>query len=613
MEKEQKIMVGRIALCGVLLASVLFSIVPEEYEIFFCLAAYLLVGADVVYEAVKNIFHGELFDEHFLMALATVGAFAIGEYAEAVAVMFLYQIGELFSDMAVDRSRESIASLMDIRPDYANLEKDGIVSRVAPQDVERGSVIVVKPGEKIPLDGEVIYGNSSLDTAALTGESLPRDVSVSDNVISGSLNMTGLLKIRTTSSFGDSTASKILDLVENAQNGKAQSEKFITGFAKVYTPAVVAGAVLLALLPPLFTGGDWPLWLHRALIFLVISCPCALVISIPLTFFAGIGAASGRGILVKGSNFLELLSKVDTFVFDKTGTLTKGDFSVSKVAPVKGTSEDLLYHAALAESYSNHPVALSLRKACAKSPDKSKVSDIKDFSGEGICAKVEGREVYAGNEKLMRRAGVDAGEVSETGTVVFVSIDGEYQGYIVVSDTVKPQTEDALRNLKREGVRKCVMLTGDRSDVAEKIGAEIGMDEIHAELLPAGKVEKMEELKRSEPKGTVAFVGDGINDAPVLKLADLGIAMGGVGSDAAIEAADIVLMDDDLSKLPVGMRIARKTHGIVMQNIIFAIGVKLIFLVLGAVGVANMWEAVFADVGVTVIAILNSLRAMRVK
>ena len=606
-------MVGRIVLCGVLLASVLFSFVPEEYEIFFCLAAYLLVGADVIYEAVKNIFQGELFDEHFLMALATVGAFAIGEYAEAVAVMFVYQIGELFSDMAVDRSRESISSLMDIRPDYANLEKDGIVSRVAPQDVEMGSVIVVKPGEKIPLDGEVIYGNSSLDTAALTGESLPRDVSVSDNVISGSLNMTGLLKIRTTSSFGDSTASKILDLVENAQNGKAQSEKFITGFAKVYTPAVVSGAVLLALLPPLFTGGDWPLWLHRALIFLVVSCPCALVISIPLTFFAGIGAASGRGILVKGSNFLELLSKVDTFVFDKTGTLTKGDFSVSKVAPVKGTSEDLLYHAALAESYSNHPVALSLRKACAKSPDKSKVSDIKDFSGEGICAKVEGREIYAGNEKLMRRAGVDTGEVSETGTVVFVSIDGEYQGYIVVSDTVKPQTEDALRNLKQEGVRKCVMLTGDRSDVAEKIGAEIGMDEIHAELLPAGKVEKMEELKRFDPKGTVAFVGDGINDAPVLKLADLGIAMGGVGSDAAIEAADIVLMDDDLSKLPVGMRIARKTHGIVMQNIIFAIGVKLIFLVLGAVGVANMWEAVFADVGVTVIAILNSLRAMRVK
>ncbi len=613
MEKEQKIMVGRIALCGVLFASDLFSFVPKEYEIFFCLAAYLLVGADVVYEAVKNIFHGELFDEHFLMALATIGAFAIGEYAEAVAVMFFYQIGELFSDMAVDRSRESISSLMDIRPDYANLEVDGLVRRVAPQDVEKGSVIVVKPGEKIPIDGEVIYGNSSLDTAALTGESLPRDVSVSDSVISGSLNMTGLLKIRTTSSFGDSTASKILDLVENAQNGKAQSEKFITRFAKVYTPAVVAGAVLLALLPPIFIGGDWTLWLHRALIFLVISCPCALVISIPLTFFAGIGGASRKGILVKGSNFLELLSKVDTFVFDKTGTLTKGNFSVSKIASVKGTSEELLYHAALAESYSNHPVALSLRNACTKSLDKSKVSDIKDFAGEGICAKVEGKEVYAGNEKFMRRAGVKAQDVSEIGTVIFVSIEGEYQGYIVVSDTVKPQSKTALQNLKRVGVKRCVMLTGDRRDVAEKIGEEIGIDEIHAELLPAGKVEKMEELKKCEPKETVAFVGDGINDAPVLKLADLGIAMGGVGSDAAIEAADIVLMDDDLSKLPVGMRIARKTHGIVMQNIIFAIGVKLVFLVLGAVGVANMWEAVFADVGVTVIAILNSLRAMRVK
>lgn len=614
MEKEQKIMVARIVASGVMLGLVLFLPLSEMVRMCLCLAAYLIIGADVIYEAVESIFHKELFDEHFLMAIATVGALAIGEYPEAVAVMFFYQIGELFSDIAVERSRASISSLMDIRPDYANLEDSaGTVRKVSPSDVLPGSIIMVKPGEKIPIDGVVISGESSLDTAALTGESMPRDVSEGAEVLSGSLNMTGLLRIKTTSSFGESTVSKILDLVENAQTGKAKTEKFITRFARVYTPSVVAGAVLLAVLPPLFTGGDWPIWLHRALIFLVISCPCALVISIPLTFFAGIGGASRKGILVKGSNYMEVLSKVRTMVFDKTGTLTKGRFSVSEISAVDSDEAGLLEKAALAESFSSHPVAVSLRSAYGKPLDESRVSDVKDYSGEGICATVDGQGIYAGNEKLMRRIGVEPVPVSKVGTVVYVATEGKFLGYIVVSDTLKPTAAEAMRLLKAAGVQKTVMLTGDRADVAKEVAGELALDEYHAGLLPADKVERVKALKESDGQAVLAFVGDGVNDAPVLKLADIGIAMGGVGSDAAIEAADVVLMDDDPVKIALGIKIAKKTLRIVVQNIVFAIGIKLLFLLLGALGVANMWEAVFADVGVTVIAILNSLRAMRVK
>ena len=614
MEKEQKIMVARIVASGVMLGLVLFLPLSEMVRMCLCLAAYLIIGADVIYEAVESIFHKELFDEHFLMAVATVGALAIGEYPEAVAVMFFYQIGELFSEIAVERSRASISSLMDIRPDYANLEDSaGTVQKVSPSDVLPGSIIMVKPGEKIPIDGVVISGESSLDTAALTGESMPRDVSEGAEVLSGSLNMTGLLRIKTTSSFGESTVSKILDLVENAQTGKAKTEKFITRFARVYTPSVVAGAVLLAVLPPLFTGGDWPTWLHRALIFLVISCPCALVISIPLTFFAGIGGASRKGILVKGSNYMEVLSKVRTMVFDKTGTLTKGRFSVSEISAVDSDEAGLLEKAALAESFSSHPVAVSLRSAYGKPLDESRVSDVKDYSGEGICATVDGQGIYAGNEKLMRRIGMEPVPVSKIGTVVYVATEGKFLGYIVVSDTLKPTAAEAMSLLKAAGVQKTVMLTGDRADVAKEVAGELALDEYHAGLLPADKVERVKALKESDGQAVLAFVGDGVNDAPVLKLADIGIAMGGVGSDAAIEAADVVLMDDDPVKIALGIKIAKKTLRIVVQNIVFAIGIKLLFLLLGALGVANMWEAVFADVGVTVIAILNSLRAMRVK
>lgn len=614
MEKEQKIMVARIVASGVMLGLVLFLPLSEMVRMCLCLAAYLIIGADVIYEAVESIFHKELFDEHFLMAVATVGALAIGEYPEAVAVMFFYQIGELFSDIAVERSRASISSLMDIRPDYANLEDSaGTVQKVSPSDVLPGSIIMVKPGEKIPIDGVVISGESSLDTAALTGESMPRDVSEGAEVLSGSLNMTGLLRIKTTSSFGESTVSKILDLVENAQTGKAKTEKFITRFARVYTPSVVAGAVLLAVLPPLFIGGDWPIWLHRALIFLVISCPCALVISIPLTFFAGIGGASRKGILVKGSNYMEVLSKVRTMVFDKTGTLTKGQFSVSEISAVDSDEAGLLEKAALAESFSSHPVAVSLRSAYGKPLDESRVSDVKDYSGEGICATVDGQGIYAGNEKLMRRIGVEPVPVSKIGTVVYVATEGKFLGYIVVSDTLKPTAAEAMSLLKAAGVQKTVMLTGDRADVAKEVAGELALDEYHAGLLPADKVERVKALKEADGQAVLAFVGDGVNDAPVLKLADIGIAMGGVGSDAAIEAADVVLMDDDPVKIALGIKIAKKTLRIVVQNIVFAIGIKLLFLLLGALGVANMWEAVFADVGVTVIAILNSLRAMRVK
>jgi len=611
MEKEQLIAIARIVGSGVLLAFVLGGTQPQ---LALCIVAYLLAGGDVISRAVRNIFRGEVFDENLLMTIATIGAFCIGEYPEAVAVMVFYQIGELFSDIAVERSRASISSLMDIRPDYANIEKNGGIQRVSPAEVAAGSVIVVKPGEKIPLDGLVVSGTSALDTAALTGESLPREVAEGDNVISGSMNLTGLLRIRTTGTYGESTVAKILDLVENADTGKANSEKFITRFARYYTPIVVMGAVLLALLPPLAFGGDWSVWLQRALIFLVISCPCALVVSIPLTFFAGIGGASRKGILVKGSNYLELLSRIRIMVFDKTGTLTRGDFSVAKVCPEEGVSaQELIELAALAEIYSDHPVAASLRDACTAALDKGRVTDVKNVAGEGVVANVDGVQVYAGNAKLMRRAGVQMKESDEIGTIVYVAADGKYKGHIVVSDSVKPQSTEAIERLKKSGMVKTVMLTGDRKDAAEQVAMALGIDELHAELLPSDKVAAVKKLRESNPDMVIAFAGDGINDAPVLKLADVGIAMGAAGSDAAIEAADVVLMNDNPMSISVGVKIARKTMRIVVQNIVFAIGIKVAMLLLGAMGIIGMWAAVFADVGVTVLAVLNALRAMRTK
>ncbi len=607
-------MLVRIIMVVLMMIIVFFLPISNLVRLWLCVAAYLVAGADVVYDALKSIFHGELLDEHFLMAAATIGAFATGEYPEAVAVMLFYQVGELFSDIAVSRSRSSISSLMDIRPDYANLVKGESIEKVSPSEVPVGSEIVVKPGEKIPIDGVICSGESALDTSALTGESLPREVIVGDSVLSGSLNMTGLLHVRTTNTFGESTVSKILELVENADNGKAKTEKFITKFARIYTPVVVGSAVLLAVLPPLLMGGAWAEWFHRALIFLVISCPCALVISIPLTFFAGIGGASRKGILVKGANYMETLAKVRTMVFDKTGTLTKGQFSVSDIEPASGYSkEEVLQKASLAESFSTHPVAVSLRQSCTEDLDTSRVSDVIDFSGEGVCAKVDGENVYVGNEKLMRRAGVIPDAISKIGTIVYVACDGKYMGCIVVSDSIKSQSKEAIAQLKSLGVRRTVMLTGDKDEVAGEVASNLKIDEYHAALLPVDKVERVKQMKNDDPDGVLAFAGDGINDSPVLKLADIGFAMGGVGSDAAIEASDIVLMDDNPLKIACAIKIARKTMRIVKQNIVFAIGVKVLFLILGALGVANMWEAVFADVGVTVIAILNSLRAMRVR
>lgn len=607
-------MLVRIIMVVLMMIIVFFLPISNLVRLWLCVAAYLVAGADVVYDALKSIFHGELLDEHFLMAAATIGAFATGEYPEAVAVMLFYQVGELFSDIAVSRSRSSISSLMDIRPDYANLVKGESIEKVSPSEVPVGSEIVVKPGEKIPIDGVICSGESALDTSALTGESLPREVIVGDSVLSGSLNMTGLLHVRTTNTFGESTVSKILELVENADNGKAKTEKFITKFARIYTPVVVGSAVLLAVLPPLLMGGAWAEWFHRALIFLVISCPCALVISIPLTFFAGIGGASRKGILVKGANYMETLAKVRTMVFDKTGTLTKGQFSVSDIEPASGYSkEEVLQKASLAESFSTHPVAVSLRQSCTEDLDTSRVSDVIDFSGEGVCAKVDGENVYVGNEKLMRRAGVTPDAISKIGTIVYVACEGKYMGCIVVSDSIKSQSKEAIAQLKSLGVRRTVMLTGDKDEVAGEVALNLKIDEYHAALLPVDKVERVKQMKNDDPDGVLAFAGDGINDSPVLKLADIGFAMGGVGSDAAIEASDIVLMDDNPLKIACAIKIARKTMRIVKQNIVFAIGVKVLFLILGALGVANMWEAVFADVGVTVIAILNSLRAMRVR
>ena len=613
METEHKIMSIRIIASAVLLGSSYIPSFTVEIHIALCIAAYLLIGADIVYKAVRNLRYGRIFDENFLMTIATVGAFIIGEYPEAVAVMMFYQIGELFSYIAVARSKASISALIDIRPDYANIETDGILCKVSPEDVPAGSIIVIKPGEKVPLDGTILSGNSTLDTAALTGESLPREVSKGDAIISGSMNLTGLLRIRTSGTYGESTVAKILDLVQNADTGKAQSEKFITRFARYYTPIVVAVAALLALVPPMIIGGEWILWLNRALIFLVISCPCALVVSIPLTFFAGIGGASRKGILVKGSNYLEMLARIRMVALDKTGTLTRGDFSVTAVHPEMLSEQELIELAALAESYSDHPVSASLRNACAKPLDKARVSNVENIAGEGISATVDNRMVYAGNEKLMQRAGVTSKPCEKSGTIVHIAVDGVYMGHIVVSDSIKPQSADAIARMKAGGVKKTVMLTGDHRCVAAEVAQIVNIDEFHAELLPTDKVKIVEELRKEHPEYTIAFIGDGINDAPVLKLADVGIAMGLAGSDAAMEASDVILMNDNLMAVADGMSVARNTLKIVMQNIFFAIGVKFIMLLLGALGVANMWEAVFADVGVTVLAILNAMRAMHVK
>ena len=612
MSKKQKKTLVRIILSAVLLVAAALIPVGGIVKLVLFLIPYAVIGWDVLWKAIRNIAHGQVFDENFLMAIATVGAFALGEYPEGVAVMLFYQVGELFQSYAVGRSRQSIAALMDIRPDYANIEQDGKLVQVDPEDVAVGDTIVIKAGEKIPLDGVVLEGSSAVDTAALTGESLPRDVNPGDDVVSGCINQSGLLKVRVTKVFGESTVAKILDLVENSSSKKARAENFITRFARYYTPVVVIGAVLLAVLPPLLFGGDWSDWLQRALIFLVISCPCALVISVPLSFFGGIGGASKQGILVKGSNYLEALAKTETVVFDKTGTLTKGTFQVTAVHPDRISEGELLELAALAESYSEHPISRSLREAYQKPVDASRVTDVEEISGHGVRAKVDGHDVYAGNGKWMDRIGASWRNCHRTGTVVHVAVDGEYAGHIVISDAVKPDAAAAIEALKREGVKKTVMLTGDVKAVGEAVAREIGIDEVHAELLPGDKVDQVERLlKNTSGKGKLAFVGDGINDAPVLSRADIGIAMGGLGSDAAIEAADIVLMDDKPSKLAVAVRISRKTLRIVRQNIVFALGIKLLFLALGAFGMANMWEAVFADVGVSVLAILNASRALR--
>ena len=573
---------------------------------------YAVVGWDVLWRAVRNITRGQVFDENFLMALATVGAFATGEYPEGVAVILFYQVGEWFQSYAVGRSRQSIASLMDIRPDYANIERDGKLQRVDPDNVAVGDVIVVKAGEKIPLDGVVLEGASAVDTAALTGESLPRDVQPGDGVISGCINKSGLLRVRVTKAFGESTVAKILDLVENSSSKKARAENFITRFARYYTPAVVIAAALLAIVPPLALGYVWSEWIHRALIFLVISCPCALVISVPLSFFGGIGGASKRGVLVKGSNYLEVLADAEIVVFDKTGTLTKGVFNVTAVHPDKVSEARLLELAALAESYSDHPISRSLREAYGKELETAQVSDVEELSGRGVRAKIDGHIVCAGNDKLMEEDGVQWRPCHRVGTTVHVSLDGEYAGHIVISDELKPDAAEAIAQLKRRGVRKTVMLTGDAKAVGESVAGQLGIDEVHAQLLPGDKVDRVEALlKEKSLRGKLAFVGDGINDAPVLSRADIGIAMGALGSDAAIEAADIVLMDDKPSKIAVAMSIAKKTLRIVRQNIVFALGVKALVLLLGAAGMANMWEAVFADVGVSFIAILNASRALK--
>ena len=626
MMKKQKIMLYRIIAAAVIYVPLFVlehmgklefqSEIPVQFLLF--MIPYLIVGWDIIYRAVRNISHGQVFDENFLMCIATFGALGVKEYSEAVAVMLFYQIGELFQSYAVNRSRQSISAMMDICPEYANIEEDGKLKQVDPDDVEIGTEIVIKAGERVPLDGVVVSGTSFVDTSALTGESVPREVTEDSEIISGCVNGSGLLKVRTTKEFDDSTVAKILELVENASSKKAHVENFITKFAKYYTPIVVCAAVVLAFLPPIILGGGFAEWIQRACIFLVISCPCALVISVPLGFFGGIGAASKQGVLVKGSNYLEALSEMKTIVFDKTGTLTKGEFVVSEVIPNGWEKEGLLEVAALAEGYSDHPISAALKKAYEEAElgelSMDRVEQAEEIAGHGIKAKIDGRVVYAGNAKLMEEKGVEYESCTVPGTVVYLAAEKEFLGTIVISDTVKPEAKRAIAQLKQSGVKKTVMLTGDRKDVGEAVAESLGIDEVYTDLLPGDKVDKVEALLGElGEKEKLGFVGDGINDAPVLSRADIGIAMGSMGSDAAIEAADVVLMDDNILKISSIMRIAGKTLQIVHQNIVFALGVKVLVLILGALGMANMWEAVFADVGVSVIAILNSMRTLKVK
>ena len=620
MTKKQKKVLIRIIIAAVLVIALQFIPVKGYVRFGLYMIPYFVIGYDILKKAGKGILNRQIFDENFLMAVATIGAIALGDYKEGTAVMLFYQIGELFQSYAVGKSRRNISDLMDIRPDYANVEKDGELEQVDPDEIEIGTVIVVQPGEKVPIDGVVVEGTSSLNTSALTGESVPREVSVDDEIISGCINMTGLLKIRTTKEFGESTVSKILELVENASSRKSRSENFISKFAKIYTPAVCYGALALAILPPIvrmaFMGlaPEWGDWVYRALTFLVISCPCALVISIPLSFFAGIGGASREGVLVKGSSFLETLSQTKIVVFDKTGTMTKGVFEVNGIHHSPYKDEELLEYAALAESYSTHPISKSLQRAYGKPIDKNRVSDVEEIGGHGLTAKVDGKVVAAGNAKLMKKLGIEYHDCSHVGTIVHVAIDGKYAGHILISDVIKEHAAEAIAALKKSGIEKTVMLTGDAKNVADHVAAQLGIDEVCSELLPGDKVEKVEELLTKKPeKDKLAFVGDGINDAPVLSRADIGIAMGALGSDAAIEAADIVLMDDDPLKISKAIRISRKCLRIVYENIYFAIGIKVICLILGALGIANMWFAIFADVGVMILAVLNAIRTLFVK
>lgn len=626
MNKKQRKMLFRIIIAAVFLVLLNFIPVTGTAGFLLYLIPYLVVGYDILWKALKGIKNHQVFDENFLMVVATIGAIALAlyekssDYTEAIAVMLFYQIGEWFQSYAVGKSRRNISELMDIRPDYANIEKDGRLEKTDPDEVETGSVIVVQPGEKVPIDGIVEEGESSLNTSALTGESLPRDVEKGDEIISGCINMTGVLKIRTTKEFGESTVSKILDLVENASSRKSKSEDFISRFARIYTPAVCCAALALAFLPPLVRmlgmgmAAEWGTWIYRALTFLVISCPCALVISIPLSFFAGIGGAGNAGVLVKGSNYLETLSQTKIMVFDKTGTLTQGVFEVNGIHHSEMENEKLIEYAALAESASSHPISKSLQRAYGKEIDRSRVSDIREISGNGIIAKVDGREIAIGNDKLMKHMGISFIDCHSVGTILHMAVDHKYAGHIVISDVVKTHSKEAVQELKKAGIRKTVMLTGDAKKVAEQVAEDLGLDGVYSELLPADKVEKVEELMKNKPeKEKLAFVGDGMNDAPVLRRADIGIAMGAMGSDAAIEAADVVLMDDDPMQISKAIKISRKCLRIVYQNIVFAIGIKVICLVLGAVGIASMWLAIFADVGVMILAVLNAIRALFVK
>ena len=614
MTRKQRHLLTRIIVAAVLFLAGSLLHLPELAEMAVFLVCYVVVGWDIVWKAITNILHGQVFDENFLMTIATIGALILGEHSEGVAVMLFYQVGEWFQSYAVSKSRKSIASLMDIRPDYANIERDGKLVQVDPDEVQIGETIVVKPGERIPLDGTILKGFSTLDTSALTGESMPREVEPGMEVISGCINQTGILNIQTTKEFGESTVAKILDLVENASDKKGRIENFITRFARYYTPVVVFAALALAILPPLITQQPFSTWIYRALTFLVISCPCALVISIPLSFFGGIGGASKIGVLVKGSNYLEALANTEVVVFDKTGTLTKGSFAVSEIHPVSMKEAQLLELAAYAEDYSNHPISLSIKNAYGQKIDNSRVSDVQEIAGHGVQAVIDGKTILAGNTKLMEKAHIKYTPSSAVGTVVYLACDGKYAGCIIIEDEIKADAPAAIKLLKSAGIRKTVMLTGDADAVGKKVAGQLHLDQVYTELLPADKVDRVESLlKQKSEKGMLAFVGDGINDAPVLARADVGIAMGGLGSDAAIEAADVVLMTDEPSKIAAVMKIARKTIRIANQNIVFALGVKFLALILGALGYANMWAAVFADVGVSIIAILNAIRAMRVK